>query len=309
MKLAKQSLVILTTTLILLAGCSQPQPQWSEAALQQQTGTGVQVRPSDVGMPQTASVEYIRVKTETSIFLDPPEDNMNVHLRVGDTSGRDWGDLSIRDLVAQELGNRGYNVVTNAKNAAYSLQVNILLADAASGAEIAQLDETKYGQDVSSIAQSALAGAAIGGIGSGLAGGDMDAVAVGAVGGAVLGGVLKGLSNSRKKKLLIAQQQTKFFSFITDVVVSERVKGGVHDSDVVRQYDDLESSQNNDVYGVNTGSDKLILSTKVQTYEGRSPWRRHHSRMIGKAKGKLVVFEDVQKDFAVKMARAIAGFF
>ncbi len=309
MKLAKPSIVILTTTLILLSGCSQPPPQYSQAAIQKQTATGVQIRPSDVGVPQTASVEYIRVKTERSIFLDPPEDNTNVYLRVGDTSGRDWGGFPIRDLVAQELGSRGYNVVTNSKNAAYSLQVNILLADEASAAEIAQLDETKYGQDVSSIAQSALAGAAIGGIGSGLTGGDADAVVVGAVGGAVIGGVLKGVSNSRKKKLLTAQQRTKFFSFITDVEVRERAKGTVHRSGATELSSSQEASNNNDVYGANTGSNESISNTEVETYEETSTWKRHRTRMIGKAKGKLVVFEDVQKDFAVKMARAIAGFF
>ncbi len=186
-------------------------------------------RPSDVGTPKTASVECIRVKTEKSIFLDPPEDDTpRVYLRVGDTSGRDWGGVPIRDLIAQELSSRGYIVVANSKNATYSLQVNILLADEASAAEIAQLDETEYGQDVGGIARSAVEGALIGGLGSGLSGGDPDAVIAGAVDGAVIGGTLRGLSGSRKKKLLEAQQRTRFFSFITDVEVRERATGTVH---------------------------------------------------------------------------------
>ncbi len=61
--------------------------------------------------------------------------------------------------------------------------------------------------------------------------------------------------------------------------------------------------------GVSTGSDQSISSTETESYEETSTWKRHRTRMIGKAKGKLVVFEDVQTDFAIKMSKAIAGFF
>ena len=310
MKIVKPSIAACTATLLFLSGCAQPPaPEYSEAARSQQTGTGVAIRPSDIGIPNKASVEYVRVKTERSIFLDPPEGNTDVYLRVGDTSGRDWGGIPIRDLVARELQNRGFNAVTNAKDAAYSLQVNILLADEASAAELAQLDETKYGQDISGIAKAALAGAAIGGIGSGLTGGDSDAVLAGAVGGAVIGGALKGFTERNKKKLLLAQQRTKFFSFITDVEIRERAKGTVKRSGATT----VDSSQNSDTddstAGTGTESNQEISSTETETYEETSTWKRQRTRMIGKAKGKLVVFEDVQIDFATKMARAIAGFF
>ena len=309
MKNIKPSIAAVTAASLLLFGCAQPPPQYSEAAKAQQTATGVSIRPSDIGAPKTASVEYIRIKTEKSIFLDPPEGNTDVYLRVGDTSGRDWGGIPIRDLVVRELHARGFRAVTNAKDAAYSLQVNILLADEASAAEIAQLDETKYGQDISGIAKSALAGAFIGGIGSGLAGGDSDAVLVGAVGGALIGGGLNALSESRKKKLLAAQQQTKFFSFITDVEVRERAQGTVQRSGSTNLNDSQDSTTDDSVAGVSGGSSQSISSTETETYAETSTWKRHRTRMIGKAKGKLVVFEDVQIDFATKMARAIAGFF
>lgn len=54
---------------------------------------------------------------------------------------------------------------------------------------------------------------------------------------------------------------------------------------------------------------RLGFRQEGETYEETSAWKRHRTRMLGKAKGKLVVFEDVQIDFATKMARAIAGFF
>ncbi len=306
----KPSTAALLAAALLLSGCVSSPPQYSAAAKSKQTGTGVTIRPSDIGAPKTASVEYIRIRTEKSIFLDPPEDNTDVYLRVGDTSGRDWGGVQIRDLVAQELGNRGYNVVANSKNAAYSLQVNILLADEASAAEIAQLDETKYGQDISSIAKSALAGAAVGGIGSGIAGGgDPNAILIGAAGGAVIGGGLNALSKSRKKTLLAAQQQTKFFSFITDVEIRERAQGTVQRSGNTNLSDSQNATSSDLLAGVSIGSSQSGSITETETYEETSTWKRHRSRVIGKEKGKLVVFEDVQIDFATKMARAIAGFF
>ncbi|WP_423908279.1 complement resistance protein TraT [Candidatus Spongiihabitans sp.] len=308
MQSLKSVKLILVAFCLTITGCASSPPQWSEAAKSQQTETGVQVRPSDLGVPQTASVEYIRVKTERSIFLDPPEGNNEVYLRVGDTSGRAWAGISMRDLVTQELGKRGFTVVTNAKTASYALQVNILLADEISAAEIAQLDETQYGQDLGGIVKSVVIGTVVGGV-AGSVLGNIDNTLAGAVGGGILGGALKGLSGSRKKDLLLAQQATKYFSLIMDVEVRERTKGTVTRSGETNILKSQNSSTGDNVADTSVSGSQNISSTETESFTEESTWKRHRTRVVGKAKGKLVVFEDVEQDFAIKMIRAIAGFF
>lgn len=305
LKLVKPTLVAFCLT---ITGCASSPPEWSQAAKSQQTQTGVQVRPSDLGIPKTASIEYIRVKTEKSIFLDPPEENNEVYLRVGDTSGRAWAGISMRNLVAQELDKRGFTVVNNAKTASYALQVNILLADEISAAEIAQLDETQYGQNLSGIVKSVVIGTVVGGV-AGSVLGNTDNTLIGAVGGGILGGVLKGFSGSRKKDLLLAQQATKYFSIIMDVEVRERAKGTVTRSGETNIAQSQNSSTGDNVADTSVSGSQGISSTETESFTEQSTWKRHRTRVVGKAKGKLVVFEDVEQDFAVKMIRAIAGFF
>lgn len=294
---------------LIIAGCSSSPSQWSDAAQAQKTQTGVAVAPSDLGVPKTPSVEYIRVKTEKSIFLDPPEGNSEVYLRVGDNSGRDWVGVPIRDLVAQELSKRGFTVVTNAKTASFSLQVNILLADEISAAEIAKVDETKYGQDLTSVVTSVAVGAVAGGLLGGAVGAGSGDVLLGAVSGGILGGALNVLSGSRKKDLLLAQQATKYFSIIMDVEVRERAIGTVTRSGTTKIVKSQDSSTGDVVADTQVGGSQGIDSAETESYTEESTWKRHRTRVIGKAKGKLVVFQDVEKDFAIKMVRAVAGFF
>lgn len=301
---------LLVVVSLYLVGCAPPPAQeWSQAAQNKQTGTGVQVKPSELGVPTKPSVEYIRIKTENSIFLDPPEGNTDVYVRIGDTSGHDWNGLELGKMIKRELKNRGFQPVRNAKNAAYVLQVNIRLADEVSAAEIAKLDETKYGSDVGSVLKSVLAGAAIGGLGAGATGGESSAVLAGAVGGAVIGGALAAITNNEKRKLILAQQSTKFFSLITDVELRERAQGVVTRSGKTNFDRDQNTANSESLSGDAVSATESNRSTQTESYTETSNWKRYRTRMLGKAKGKLVVFEDVQQDFAVKMARAIAGLF
>lgn len=185
----------------------------------------------------------------------------------------------------------------------------VLLAHEVSATEIAKLDETQYGRDIGGIVKSVLTGAVVGALGSGITGGDPEAVVLGAVGGAVIGGALSAISGSRKKKLLAAQQATKFFSFITDIELRERAIGTVTRSSKTEVDSNQASHSSDSVEAVSGGSGNTVNSTETETYTEQSTWKRHRTRMIGKAKGKLVVFEDVEQDFALKMARAIAGLF
>lgn len=292
----------------LLVGCAGTPQQPSQASIDKTTQTGVRVGKSDVGVPKTASVEYIRIKTERSIFLDPPEGNTDIYLRVGDTSGREWAGIPMRDLIAAELQKRGFQVVRNASTAGYSLQVNILLADEVSAAELANVDETKYGQDLSSLVKSVALGTVIGGV-AGSVLGNSDRTLAGAVVGGIAGGILGGLSGSRKRDLVKAQQQTKFFSLIMDVEVRERARGTVTRSGSTDSNSTQQSSTSDTVASNRTGGATSVNSAETESYTEESTWKRQRTRIIGKAKGKLVVFEDVEQDFALKAIKAIAGFF
>ena len=296
---------------VLLIGCATQQPQFSEAATRQQTGTGVAIKPSEVGRAMTPSVEYIRVKMERSIFLDPPEGNTDTYLRVRDTSGRNWG-LELERVIGQQMRQQGFNVVKNAKDAAYSLQVNVLFADEASAAEIAKLDETQYGQSISGIVGSSLIGAGVGGLGGNIIDdGGLGGVAVGAVVGGVAGGLLNIQRERERTKMLQSKQETKFFSFIADIEVRERIKG---DSKVKRKSRTRAKSTQHgesraDLADHRDSGAETISRSETETFEDETTWKRQRTRLVGKAKGKLVVFEDVQSDFAVKMAKALGGLF
>lgn len=295
----KTKLIIFATVAILLQGCQTVQPVHSKASYAQTTATGVPIKTSPAGRALEPSIEYVRVKPQKSIFLDPPEDNNKIYLRVRDTSNRDWN-VDIEGFVIAQLKKNGYEVVRNAKSAAYSLQANILLAQAVSVAEIAKLDETQYGQSVSDVSTSALTGAALG-AGAAYATGGSKNAAGGAVLGALAGGLLSYQKDAERKELLKSQQETSFFSVIVDLDVRERIKGGV----VTRKGNSRASSNVQ-----KTGDlSESYSEGETQSYADTTTWKRYKTRITGKAKGKLVVFKDVEHEFATKIAKSIGGIF
>lgn len=294
-------LVLIVLSTVFLASCAGKQPVYSQAAQQQKTATGVEIKASPAGRALTPSIEYVRTKMERSIFLDPPEDNKKVYLRIRDTSDRDWN-LDIEGYVAQQLNRNGFEVVKNARDTAYALSVNILLASEVSAAELAQLDETKYGQGVSDVAGSVLIGAVVGGGGAALLGGHQDTVAVGAALGAVAGGLLSYQKNKERDALLQAQQETKFFSVVIDIEVRERIKGGAV---VSRQ----GTSNKQASARKQSAGDESVDSSETQSYADTTTWKTHRTRLNGKAKGKLVAFADVEQEFASSIAKSIGGIF
>lgn len=291
-----KKIIAFSAVAILLQGCETVQPVHSQASYGQQTATGVPIKSSPAGRALEPSIEYVRVRPQKTIFLDPPEGNNKIYLRIRDTSNRDWN-VDIENFVTQQLAKNGFEVVSNAKDAAYSLQANILLAQAVSAAELAQLDETQYGQNVSDIAAAALGGALIGAGGAYVTGGNKH-VAGGAVLGALAGGILSYQKDKERAKLLKSQQETKFFSVIVDVEISERIKDGV-----VTRSTNANTSDNRNLSG-----ESYSISTS-ESYSDTSTWKRYRTRVNGKGKGKLVVFKDVENEFATKIAKSIGGIF
>ena len=295
---------------LALSGCGGKPLNYSDAARARQTDTGVRIGESESGVPTGPSVEYVRVAMDKSLFLDPPEvDDPAVYVRVRDTSGREW---DLHSSVIARLQAQGFRITKNAARAEYVLQANILFANEVSAAELAKLDETEYGQDISDVVKTAALGAA----GGALAGGLLDeggtgGIAAGAAVGGLAGAAFGALGRSEREKRLLAKQATKFYSLVVDLEVRQRAKGGA----VTRKGSSttenvVESEQSaQDITGRELGSGETVTSEETETYTETTEWKRHRARVVGKAKGKLIAFDDVKGEFADKLARAISGMF
>lgn len=307
--------IALVGLLLVVVGCAPRELNYSAAARQQQTDTGIRIGPSESGIPSEPSVEYVRVSMDKSIFLDPPEvDDPAVYVRVRDTSGHDW---DIGSEVLNILVGQGFAVTRNAARAEYVLQANVLYANEVSAAELAQLDETAYGQDIGNIIKSA----GLGAVGGAVAGGLIDrggagGVVAGAAAGGLIGGVLGAANQSRREERLLAKQATKFYSLVVDLEVRQRVKGGVVTRTGSTAYESTDShSQTAESAGVATDGNTPGISrdsfavSETEVYEETTQWKRHRARILGKAKGKLIAFADVRGEFARKLGRAISGMF
>ena len=299
---SSKALALIVMLAVLIGGCASPapQPQLSEAALRQQTDTGVRIGP-DSGMPTTPSVEYIRVRMTDTVFLDPPETTgtPGVYLRVRNTSGREG--LDLQGAVARELQLLGYRLVNNSTDAYYIMQANVLFADEVSAAEIAKLDETQFGTDVGSVVAGLATGAITGALVGNTIDSTNDSAVVGAVAGALIGGFTAASKDQRRKDLLKAKQYIKYFSIVVDIQLRERSKGYVN----IAGGSDASATRPS---GGGAFTEQSSYSRQEsQSYAETSDWKRYQTRVIGKAKGKLIVFDDVQNDFVKQLSSSLAG--
>lgn len=289
--------------LVAIAGCGKddPPPQWSTV---ETTSTGVPITP-DAGSPETPTVEYIRIRMSESIFLDPPEvDNPGVYMRVRNTTGRPGLDNSVMTaLLANQLEGLGYRRVSNAGDAEYILQANILFADEVSAAELAGLDETEFGTDISSIVAGAVGGAIVGGIGGAALGDSSEEVQLGSVLGAGVGALLAIDENRKREERQRAKQLIHYYSLVVDIELRERAKGVV-----TRQGSSTQSSVQLGGGGAFVDSTSGS-SSETESYTETSEWKTKRTRIIGKAKGKLIRYRDIEQDFTLKLANSIAGLF
>lgn len=294
---------------LLAAGCG-PKFNPSDAASGKRTSTGVQVRP-EIGIPKEPSLEYIRIRMADSIFLNPPEeDTPSVYVRIRNTSGKN---IDLQGAVAEKLRTLGYKLTRNVNSATYVLQANLLFADEVSAAELAKIDETKYGFSIARTAAGLVIGAGLGaGAGALLGDGDVtgEVVAGGLVGGAV-GAIGEALASRERSRRLAAKQWIKYFSLVVDIQLRERAAQGVTitgSSGSSARGGGGARAEGQGFSGSQT-SQSGYSREETQTYTETSGWKRYQTRIIGQAKGKLIVFEDVRRDFAEKLADSIAGLF
>lgn len=143
----------------------------------------------------------VQTKMSSTIFLDPVAKNkQTIYLQVRNTS--DKPDFRIEDSIRSGITGRGYRIVTDAGQAHYMLQINVLQAGKIDPAAAQAAFTAGYGGAMTGI----LVGAAAGGSGR-------DAAT-----GGVLGGIIETVSGAFVKDVT--------YSIITDLQISERQGGG-----------------------------------------------------------------------------------
>ena len=111
------------------------------------------------------------------------------------------------------------------------------------------------------------------------------------------------MADSARKERLAAKQLIKFYSLVVDIQLRERAKGTVE----IAGSSGLSAERPS---GGGAFSEHSAYSRQeTQSYSETSQWKRYQTRIVGKAKGKLIVFEDVEQDFVEKLASSIAGVF
>lgn len=221
------------------------------------------------------AIEKKDLKVETlmsdTIFLDV-EKNLprTVYVDIRNSSDKDFDLLG---PVTAKLAQRGYTVVADPAAASYVLQVNIL--------QVGQADPSALRTSVYSGYGGALAG--------GLAGAVIGA-ATGHGSGAYYGGAIGGLVGGAAELVAGSMVKDVTFSVITDVMVSEKTRDKVY-----------ESQQANLAKGKGT--------TVTQSIQKTSDRQRYQTRIASSANKVNLKFEEALPALQDGLARSIAGIF
>ncbi len=221
------------------------------------------------------AIEKKDLKVETlmsdTIFLDV-EKNLprTVYVDIRNASDKDFDLLG---PVTAKLSQRGYTVVADPATASYILQVNIL--------QVGQADPSALRSSVYSGYGGALAG--------GLAGAVIGAT-TGRGSGVYYGGALGGLVGGAAEMVAGSLVKDVTFSIITDVMVSEKTKDPVYES----QQAHLAKSKG---------------TTVTQAIQKTSDRQRYQTRIASSANKVNLKFEEALPALQDGLARSIAGIF
>lgn len=279
----KLILVMLGSVYLLISGCS--------------TVTEKDIKPVN---PDTVLVQVL---VDRSFFVEePPSGSDTIFVRVRDTSGEG---LNLHQKVLRSLKSQGFNITTNAKTANYILQANLKDVGQVSAAEMSKLQDSSYGEEVSTIIKRGLGGV--------LAGGVLGALDGDATKGALIGagiGALTGAFEANARATRIANKRAmKYIALVVDVTVQEQLPDG---SLVSRKGKNTENIGSNYAGATNdSGFQSKSSRSEFETssYTTKSKWKRHKTRILVKAKGKHLKFEDVKDRMSRKLASSISGFF
>lgn len=198
-------------------------------------------------------------RTEKTIFLD-----------IKNTSDRD---LEVRPMIEARLRSDGYTITSNAQDAFYILQANILQVGVANPSALNEALGAGFGGGLAGIAAGAVIGA-------------NTSSPYGAVNGAAIGGLIGSAGE------LIAGSLVKnvTYSMITDVQIMERSAQPV------------SQTVSSDL-GQGTG-------TRVrQTAAATTDWRKYQTRIVSTANQVNLKFETALPLLQAQLAKSLAGIF
>ena len=208
-------------------------------------------------------------------------DEMTLYLRVRNSSGSDFPTATLRAQITEVVQAAGYQIVRQPKQAQYVLRVNV----------------RGYGENAAKDLSSG-AGAAIGGlIGYGVSSNDDYKTAAG-VGGAVLGEVVTNIMRNRNKQIRI--------DLVSDVIVGERVEGGVKTTRSTGGNQQLHSTNQSTNSQYNAGSSRN-QSSERQTVETTEDFLNHENRLVASAERMKLTPEEALNFLLNKMVSALGG--
>jgi hypothetical protein len=213
----------------------------------------------------------VQTKMSTSIFLDPvDEPEKTVYVQVKNTSDKPALDLSqeVRNAIAA----KGYKIVSNAKEAHYLFQVNVLQVGKA------DLRETEKALDhgFNGALTGAVAGAAVGAMSSHHRDGAIGMGLLGGIAGTVIDAMVKDVA----------------YSIITDVQVSERLASA-------EQVKVKETT-------AKLTSDSSYKKQRIRSTEMRN-WKRYETRIVSTANKINLKFEDALPELIKGLKNSISG--
>ncbi len=210
----------------------------------------------------------VQTKMSATIFLDPvPPSERTIFIQIRNTTDKPL--LDLHQQIAAAIAAKGYRVVADPRKAHYMLQANVL--------QVGRIDQSALERATAAGFGGTIAGAAIGA----LLGGDR------AGAGAVVGGLAAGTAE------VIAGSLVKVvtYSIITDVQISERVRGPVSQefSSALRQ-------------GTARTTIKQRTSSSVH-------WKRYQTRIVSFARQVNLEFQEALPYLKQGLVNSLSGLF
>lgn len=213
----------------------------------------------------------VQTKMSATIFLDvEARIEKTIFLDVRNTSSKD---MQAEALLKTALSKKGYQVVPNAQDAFYLLQMNILYV----GKDNPSALQESLGAGFGGPLAGGLAGAAIGG-----SGGSPTGMVNGMAAGGIIGGAAELVSGSLVKNVT--------FSMLTDLQISERTTEAV-----------AQKVESNLQQGTGT--------QVTQSAESVRNRKKYQTRVLSTANKMNLKFEDAAPSLEEQLARSVAGIF
>lgn len=276
-------LIVFATMYLLITGCS--------------TVTEKDIKPDN---PDSV---LIKVLVDRSIFVEePPSDSTAIFIRVRDTSGEG---LNLQQKVLKGFKSQGFNITTDIKSANYILQANVKDVGQVSAAEMSKLQDSTYGEEVATVLNRSLKGVLAGGVVGALDGN----AAKGALIGAGIGAISGAIEANARAERIARKKAMKYIALVVDVSIKEQLPDGSLISKKGGTKNNIDSNYTGNTGDRQFGSKSSESEFETTNYTTKSKWKRSNTRVLVKAKGRHLKFEDVKDRMSRKLVSSISGFF